>query len=466
MYLTHFDVENIKCFKHASLKFPHHQQDFSGWNVILGGNGTGKSTLLQAMAISLIGPVVGQRLLYNPAGWTRRDYGQGDFRFGIVPGNHDSAVGQPRKKPYAAAFAVTGTKEVEIDGQLYDQPQLVQMKEDRTGMSKGPYSANRPGWLCCGYGPFRRLTGMGGTEEYDLVYGPGRGKRFATLFREGAAITNGTEWLISLYSRSVDPHENEGTRFKLKDDLELIIRVINDLLPGDVRLLRVDSKSVFFRTIGGVEVGVPELSDGYRSFLALAIDLLRHVHDSVTDFAKTVDTDTEAPHVTMDGVVLIDEVDAHLHPRWQREIGFRLCQAFPKIQFIVTSHSPFVAQAANDNGLFVLRQAEGHEFIEALQPMKSVRGWRVDQVLTSRMLFDLDGTRDAETEQLMKEHSELVAKREWSTLNDTEQSRLIGVEQKLSERLTAPGESVEERTRQVEMQQYVKRTLETIGSKG
>jgi hypothetical protein len=54
------------------------------------------------------------------------------------------------------------------------------------------------------------------------------------------------------------------------------------------------------------------------------------------------------------GVVLIDEIDAHLHPEWQREIGFWLKRHFPNIQFIVTTHSPIICQAADENGLFVL----------------------------------------------------------------------------------------------------------------
>ena len=112
-----------------------------------------------------------------------------------------------------AQFALIGNEAVEVEGETYDQPQIVQMKSDRKGLSTGPYAANRPGWLACGYGPFRRLTGMGGSEEYDLLYAPGRGKRFATLFREGAAITNCTEWLVSLYTRSIDPHEAERGKF-------------------------------------------------------------------------------------------------------------------------------------------------------------------------------------------------------------------------------------------------------------
>jgi hypothetical protein len=319
VYLTEFELRDVKCFEHVCLKFPHAgSDDYSGWNVLLGGNGTGKSTLLQAMAITLVGPLTGQRLLVNPSGWPRQPAPKGEIRAKIMPGNHDGAAGSPRKKPYSAAFAVTGATEVSIDGESYDQPQLVQLSNDRRGLMKGPYAATRQGWLSCGYGPFRRLTGMGGSEEYELVYSSGRGRRFATLFREGAAITNGTEWLVPLYSSSIDPHQSDQA--KLTGDLDLLQEVINSLLPGHVQIERINSKNVHFRTIGGVEVTVPELSDGYRSFLALAIDLLRHIHGAVTDFSSVVKKTAAGIQIVMDGVVLVDEVDAHLHPRWQREI--------------------------------------------------------------------------------------------------------------------------------------------------
>jgi DNA repair exonuclease SbcCD ATPase subunit len=65
MYLTEFTIQRIKCFHDVSLKFPEKDGDYSGWNVILGGNGTGKSTLVQAMSVALIGPLVAQRLLIS-----------------------------------------------------------------------------------------------------------------------------------------------------------------------------------------------------------------------------------------------------------------------------------------------------------------------------------------------------------------------------------------------------------------
>ncbi len=164
-----------------------------------------------------------------------------------------------------------------------------------------------------------------------------------------------------------------------------------------------------------------------------------------------------------EGVILIDEVDAHLHPFWQREIGLRLRRVFPRMQFIITSHSPFVAQAASDGGLFVLRPAADGA-VEVQKPIESVRGWRVDQILTSP-LFGLDATRDEETESLIRRHADLVARRTWGKLTGAEERELATLADELDDRLTAPGETAEERELQAETSAYLKKTLERIKSK-
>jgi recombinational DNA repair ATPase RecF len=124
MYLKRFRIDQIKCFHSIDLELPHKANDYSGWIVLLGGNGTGKSTLLQAMALTLIGPLAGQRLL-QPQGWVSSGSSHGTLSAEIVKGEQDSQVGQPRKKPYEVEFAITGDQAIELDGQPYDQPQRV-----------------------------------------------------------------------------------------------------------------------------------------------------------------------------------------------------------------------------------------------------------------------------------------------------------------------------------------------------
>lgn len=461
MYLKRFQMQRIKCFDAIDLYFPHQGNDFSGWIVLLGGNGTGKSTLLQAIALALIGPLAAQRLL-RPEGWVSASADYGELQAELVRTSQDTQVaGQPRKKPYEVNFAITGNKMVELDGQPYDQPQIVHLDSaTRKALASGPYaSSKRPGWFSCGYGPFRRLSG-GDAAEARLIYSQEREARFATLFRESAALTMCQDWLMQLYSRSIDP--NNPQREQAKENLATVRQVINGLLPGGVCISTIDTSNVYFRTIGGAKVAVPELSDGFRSFLSLVIDVLRHVVDSNADLASLLHVNGDGVEVHVEGVVLIDEADVHLHPLWQRSIGFELRRVFPKTQFIVTTHSPFVAQAATDDGLIVLRPGDSGR-VEAIRPVRTVKGWRADQILTSP-LFGLTGTRDVETEQLMQEHTALVAKREWSELSGADQARLVQLEGQLADRVTAPGESLEERTKQDGMMKYVEETLQRIGA--
>ena len=144
----------------------------------------GKSTLLQAIAISLVGPLAGQRLLLNPDGWARQGRRSGEFSAEVVKGEGDTAAGQPRKKPYSTRFAVTGREEVTVGGSKYDRPQLVHVSEPATrkGLMAGPYASRKPGWVSCGYGPFRRLLG-GASEVSELMFWMERESRFVTLFR-------------------------------------------------------------------------------------------------------------------------------------------------------------------------------------------------------------------------------------------------------------------------------------------
>jgi hypothetical protein len=105
--------------------------------------------------------------------------------------------------------------------------------------------------------------------------------------------------------------------------------------------------------------------------------------------------------------VLVDEIDLHLHPTWQRKLIGDLTERFPNTQFIVTAHSPLVVQSAADANVVVLKREGDHVVID--NDVESIRGWRVDQILTSD-LFGLETARPPQLEELLKERTALLSK--------------------------------------------------------
>jgi predicted ATP-binding protein involved in virulence len=105
-------------------------------------------------------------------------------------------------------------------------------------------------------------------------------------------------------------------------------------------------------------------------------------------------------------VVLVDELDLHLHPRWQRTMIRDLTPHFPRIQFIATTHSPLMVQAAAAENLVVLQQK--NEEVEINSDPHVVEGWRVDQILTSE-LFDVS-SRSVNKDEIFKERDALLDK--------------------------------------------------------
>jgi hypothetical protein len=452
VYLTSFTVRDIKCFEEVRLDFPSvGDGSYAGWNVLLGTNATGKTTLLQAMAVALIGATHGMRLV-SPGVWVRRGAPHGSIEAEFLPGDKDSAMGAPRKgTPYRASFAVLGNDPIELDGKLYTSPEIVlrgdSNDKSHRGLLKGPYAADKPGWLVCGYGSFRRFTGG---AENELTHESGRAGRVASLFHESVALKQAMQWLPKLFSRSLNIHA-AGHQQAAKE-YDTVFKLINALLPPAVRLSHVDTDHVYFEAPGTPHVELLELSDGYRSFLSLVMDLLRQIADAFGGVASLVWLDENGnPSVDADGVVLIDEADLRLHPSWQREIGPRLVSIFPRLQFIVTSHSPFIAQEAIPDGLFVLRTARPEAAVQCIKPLSRVDGWTADEILKSP-LFGLTDTRSKETERLLDEHADLRGKEKFERLSANDKKRLGAIEKALAEQMTSPAErhrrAVDEKIRQ------------------
>ena len=249
------------------------------------------------------------------------------------------------------------------------------------------WSPAAAGWFCCGYGPFRRVFGAS-SEATQIMVSPSTA-RFATMFQEAASLAEADRWLRDLKYKELENKQAE------RQQLEILLQVLqDDLMPNQLSVDRVDSDGLWLVDRNGVELAWSEMSDGYRAALALLTDIVRHLMNAYGVSGLTDRGEDGRLFIKRSGVVLIDEIDAHLHPEWQRVIGFWLKRHFPNIQFLVTTHSPIICQAADPNGLFVLPEPGSGVQPRALdeQEYRKVIASRPDTILLTSA-FGLDNTR-------------------------------------------------------------------------
>jgi hypothetical protein len=167
----------------------------------------------------------------------------------------------------------------------------------------------------------------------------------------------------------------------------------------------------------GIPVALNLLSHGQQCALVLAADIVSGIMaDRVASNLPAVPGDFQESA----GIILLYEIDAHLHPRWKMEIVPSLKRAFPFIQFIATTHEPLCLRGLEEREIVIMRRDDAGITAE-VTPI-SPKGWRVDQLLTSE-LFGLFSTIDPDVDAEFQEYYFLLSKRE-SDLTEPERTRL------------------------------------------
>lgn len=440
MYLGNVHLQNVKCFADATLQLtraptfdlaPRDRQQ--NWNVILGENGDGKSTLLRAIAACLMDARTAERVAH-PIGWIRRGQTKATLSVEIERqledgiGDKPSTIGSRILNEY---FIVRGQDDASNEygtftildyDEAIEKKKIVgrhskQKRDDAKFLRDAAFSRREnTGWFACGYGAFRRLPARG--RMYDDPVDPSEAK-FVTLFDDNAALVQCERWLKDL-QLGLERKRAGGLDIKVEHQrLKQVKARIGNLLPG-VMDIDID-KEITFVFADGKRHPLPLLSDGYRSMFALIVDILRWLERAHPQTNVSVDR--------ISGVVLIDEIDAHLHPRWQREVGFKLTKEFPNVQFVVTTHSPFVAMAAGRGSLFVLRKDGDTTRVD--QNVPNPRGWLVDRVLDE--VFQVHDLRDWQTGKDLEEYQRLRLARAARPLSVEEVEKLEFLNAKLAE---------------------------------
>lgn len=406
MYVDRVRIDGVRGFSGArsvDLGFALRGNDddpprerFPGFVVLAGRNGTGKTTLLRAVAAVLAGPEVANALTEGDQDWITLGRDEASVEVSVRRDNAEMNVGSGRP---ASAFGARLRWERAGDVRPRAQGDLTRMRGGRMA-ERSLWAPDPAGWFAAGYGPFRRLGGTS-SEVLRLMAGEWTSARFVTLFREEASLAETVPWL-----QQIDYRAGAG-RAGYGDLRRLVLDVLNDgLLPDGHVVDRVDPDGVWIGRPDGPSIRVDELSDGYRTVTALVMDIVRQIYRC---FRGTVPVDPGAPTVvTAGGTVLVDEIDAHLHLSWQRRIGPWLRQHFPFVQFIVTTHSPYVCQCASENGLVRLpglAEGTGPRQTDADLFRRVVHGSADDAVVTE--LFGLDSTYSQRADALRGRLTEL-----------------------------------------------------------
>ena len=437
IYFTSLYLENVKCFStHQELRLTHNGRP-AKWTLILGENGVGKTTLLQCLARmrpTILEDSKEEEVNANSpyrAAPELIDEESNEILNRYIRNGNDVIMkmrayfsdDQELRDASENLNDVGGLNDIEIctliqlerrNNELYDT------------FAEGESKKKLDKDLCIyGYGAARRMgpSNSGLFEPLDsLILDP-----LDSLFNDSADLYDAEEILGKLDYAALRKKRNA------KEFMEKLKRALADVLPDirDPSHIQIhgpnvlgspeEESGVYIRTKYG-SIPFSQLSLGSRIAFALVVDMAWRMLQKYPD--------SENP-LAEPGIILVDEIDLHLHPRWQREIRTYLTQHFPNVQFIVTAHSPLMAQDALDANLIVLRDEGGHVVIEN-DPL-AVRGWRIDQILTSE-LFGLPTSRRLEIEKLILERKGILEKPE---RNSQDRDRLRYLDEKLDALPTA-----------------------------
>lgn len=401
MYIRQVVLKNIRGFgvEQIELDLDHGDGEYAGWTVIAGCNGSGKTTLLRALSLAVVGKTAALRLQNSFEGWIHESESDGAAYVTIIPHPEDQFVGTG-KRPSNMRLGLRWNRE-----NLEQREPSIEHVTSTGHLSmatRGPWSDSAKGWLLAGYGTFRRLSGQA-ADAKRIIGGVPTIARLSTLFREDASLVEAVEWLRELRFREL------GGSTWAADLLALALSLLNDgLLPDRrMRATHVDADGLWVRLGKNTKLQLRDLSGGYRAVCALLLDLLHCLYGA---FGALRTESRNGLQVLNHGVVMIDEVDAHLHVSWQQNIGPWLKHHFPNIQFIVTSHSPFICQTADPRGLILLPAPGSSEMAfvadEALH--RRVTQGPADAALLSK-LFGMEHTWSDAAEAQRREFAALEA---------------------------------------------------------
>lgn len=349
MRIDRITITNFKGFEHRTFDFPKSQaalKRLGSFHLLVGENGSGKSTTLDALAIAL-----GIWHVARPtAGW--RAIRKGEARWQPIQ-HGDRSSFEPMPNPSICAHGVIGSKPVTWTRMNKGESIKTTNEDAQEALQEVKVMQNRS-----------RSLGETVTLPVLAYYSAGRAwlpekerlSGFKLNMKKGSRLD---AYYYCLDGRIRDKELNQWFLFEVmeaaqrerkRDGFIALERAVLNCLP-DAKSLRFDTdrkEIVVVMQKGKTEMPFYSLSDGQRATLAMVADIAIKAVTLNPHLGKNAAT--QSP-----GVVLIDELDLHLHPKWQRRVIDDLKRTFPAIQFICSTHSPFLIQSLAPGELIPLQ---------------------------------------------------------------------------------------------------------------
>lgn len=312
-------LEHLRAFDELRLDpSPPADPQLGQWTIILGENGVGKSTMLRSVVLALLSDLSVLPTDARDTAWRRN---------GMSP----EAV--PRVTVVLHGNRRFRTRIDIEDGERFHSEQC-------------PARV-----LLFAYG-CRRGSALGGNAR-EVNYKPGA--EIATLFQEGASLIQAETWLALRHGAAKENESKLHLFNTVIDALKGMLPGVDDIWVANMRVM-VSGSTV-------KRVPLAALSDGYLTTAGWVLDLVARWVDQAERRGEPIESGFTK---TMTGLVLVDEIDLHLHPEWQRRVIDDVRALFPRMSFIVTTHNPLTLLGARAEEIWKLER-DGDARIVAVQ---------------------------------------------------------------------------------------------------
>ncbi|MEE1963096.1 AAA family ATPase [Allomuricauda taeanensis] len=374
MYINSISISNFRVFKKTGVRFVHPNQRFTkknfpkpelpNVNCVLGTNGLGKTSFLKTIALSCLGPAVGDAGIF-PYSLIRKD---SDNPYDNETKSEIQAHFLPHEQDHIDDFDRLESK---IEIHRRSDTELLRWSHDQDKAWHPIYDNSSESFFFVGYGANRRVEKQEnidfGSRSLNSMY---RAQRIKSLFEETYSLVPLNSWLGQYRT------ENPGRYTQIRN-------LINIVLEGRSHFSgEQDDNGEFLFSFGKMKIPFPALSDGYRAFIGWLGDFLYHVNKTCPSGKKLVENK---------GIVLVDEIDLHIHPEWQKTLLTSIAKAFPNIQFIVTTHSPLIVGSLEWMNIIMLTAGSDNSS-KAKKIKTDLKGLDADQILLTP-LFKLKSSR-------------------------------------------------------------------------